>query len=471
MKNRHTAIKNLSIRLKMTIWASVVLALIALLSYGIFYTAGSIVLRNTVKSYLISTVEENVNKIRYTQSMNNTDANIYILYGGGLLEIDRDFLDVVNDVYAGLYDESGSLLYGENPIARYTAEHAFEQTYIWNTTVDGVRYNLYDRKLSVDLPDGSVLWIRGAVSERHSMDQLKEISRISLVLMPVVILLCVLSGYLLTGRLLAPIRDMEEAATRISRGDDLKERIPTRDNGDEINRLGRAFNGMLERLEESFEAERQFTSDASHELRTPTSVIMAQTEYILEKDRPAEEYKEAFEVVQRQGVRMRGLIEDMLDYTRLDRRPEDYPMAETDLTEIVRECSAQMALAAEKGIAITATADDGVKIRGNRMLLERMLTNLISNGIRYGKDNGHVNVSLSQTTDGTVLAVTDDGIGISASDREKIFQRFYRGDTSRSTAGTGLGLSMVRKIAEMHGATVAVESEPGQGSTFKIIFH
>lgn len=454
----------------MTLWASLVLVLIASLAFGVVYLAGGLVLRNTLKGYLMSAVEQNTNKINWGTAQEDTEANIYIAYGDGYLEIDRDFLDVINDVYAALYTSGGEMLYGEDPVARHTQDRGFTQTELWEITVDGIRYDMYDRRLPQELPDGQSLWIRGCVSEAGVRAQLRETARISLILMPVVIALCVLSGYLLTGRMLAPVRDMEKSAAAISRGDDLKARIPV-SGSDEIGRLGTVFNGMLGRLEASFEAERQFTSDASHELRTPASVIMAQTEYTLEKDRSPGEYREALEVIQRQGRRMSALIGDMLDYSRLDRRPEDYPMTEVDLSAIAADCAEQMDMTADRGIGVSADVIPGVAVRGNQLLLERMITNLTGNAVRYGRDGGYVKVGVKRTEDGCpLLFVEDDGIGIGSEEQEKIFQRFYRSDASRSLPGTGLGLSMVKKIADMHGAGLSLDSEPGKGSTFFIKF-
>ena len=239
---------------------------------------------------------------------------------------------------------------------------------------------------------------------------------------------------------------------------------------DEVGKLATVFNRMLDRLQHSFDSERQFTSDASHELRTPTSVILAQTDYILEKDRPAEEYKEALEVVQKQGRKMNTLIADMLDYTRMDQGAERYPFETVDLSALTAETADQMALLGTRGIQLTSDVDDGVMVNGNALLLSRLLQNLISNAYRYGKDDGHIAVSLKQGPGDVQLAVSDDGIGIPTAEQIRIFDRFYRADSSRSTEGTGLGLSMVKRIAELHGATLELESEEGVGSTFRVFF-
>ncbi len=462
--------RNRSIRFKLTLWFSMVL--IAVVSVTLLSTlwASRMVLRGTIRDYLISTVEGNVGKIQYVTEKGDTNINAYITYGDGMLQIDLDFMDVINDVHTALYTSDGTMLYGENPLSKQTGELPFTVSHTWNMTYDNVRYDFYDRKLNISLPEGETLWIRGIVPETKSALQLREIIRLSLLLLPILIFLAVMSGYLVVDRQLAPLKKIQETAEEISRGDDLKKRIEAGRNNDEVGRLAKVFNKMLDRLERSFETERRFTSDASHELRTPTAVILAEADYTLEKERSAEEYIEAMEVVQKQGNRMKDLISDMLDYTRMEQSSERYPMETLDLSDLVRETAGQMALLKTNGITLREEIEDGIQISGNRMLISRMLQNLISNAYRYGKENGHIDVSLKKDGEQIVLSVSDDGIGIAEEEQEKIFDRFYRSDTSRSIQGTGLGLSMVKKIAELHGAKIGLESKIDQGSTFRIIF-
>ncbi len=461
--------KNRSIRFKLTLWFSLVLIAVAGVTLLAVLGTSQMVLRGTIRNYLIGTVEENVDNIQFVTAKREVGEFSYIPYGGGWLEIDPDFMEVVNDVHTALYTADGTMLYGENPLARQTTPLPFNESHTWHMQVQNVRYDLYDRRLNLALPGGT-LWIRGIVPETNGDAQFAEIARLSLILLPILILFSVLSGYLLADRLLSPIRKIEKTAERIAKGDDLKQRIEVGRNNDEVGRLARVFNQMLDRLERSFAAERQFTSDASHELRTPTSVILAQSEYILEKERSPQEYREAMEVVQKQGRRMRVLISDMLDYTRMEQGTERYVMESLDLSRIVSETATQMAMIETNGISLTAQIERGLTVRGSELLLSRLLQNLIGNAYRYGTENGQITVTLKSEAAGVVLAVTDDGIGIAAEEQVKIFDRFYRSDASRSVPGTGLGLSMVKRITELHGAQIEVQSEIGKGSTFRIIF-
>ncbi|MCD7918018.1 MAG: HAMP domain-containing histidine kinase [Clostridiales bacterium] len=165
---------------------------------------------------------------------------------------------------------------------------------------------------------------------------------------------------------------------------------------------------------------------------------------------------------------MSRLINDMLDFARLELHTERYQKESVDLTELVSSTCEDLALIQEKGITLTWEADSAVTVWGNRELLSRLLVNLVSNAYRYGTEDGHIWVTLRNGEDALTLSVADDGIGIAQEEQEKIFDRFYQTDASRSGAGSGLGLSMVAQIAQFHGGAVTVESAPGQGSTFTL---
>lgn len=461
--------KHKSIRFKLTLWFCLILITVTGAAFFTVLYIGHTVLQNTVRDYLISTVEENTDKIRYSADADANSGEISFPRGKGFLIIDVDFLQAVNEVRAALYEEDGTLIYGENPLLRQTGNLSFTQSRLWHIKVNGERYHLYDRKLNLT-GEEEPLWIRGIVSEQESSAQLDRISRASLLWLPFLILFAGLIGYLLVDRMLSPLRRIEAAAEEISEGTDLKRRIEPGKNRDEVWRLSSAFNRMLDRLERAFERERRFTSDASHELRTPTAVLLAQSEYVLEKERTPAEYTEAFEVVQKQSRRMDALITDMLDCTRIDQGELRYAFSAADLSEITRETAEPMRRLRDKSITLETEIEDGIVLHGNAALLTRLLQNLLDNAYRYGKEKGTVRVTLKREKEAAVLSVSDDGAGIPAKDLPNIFDRFYRGDASRSAPGTGLGLSMVKSIADLHGAEIRVESEPGKGSTFRIIF-
>ena len=167
--------------------------------------------------------------------------------------------------------------------------------------------------------------------------------------MPLLMLLAVFGGYLIAGRFLAPVKQITQTAAQIGQGSDLKRRIGLTDGKeDELHELANTFDAMFERLETSFETERQFTSDASHELRTPMSVILAECEYTLEQTRTPAEYEDAMQVIYRQGKKMSRLIEDMLMFTRMERRADAFSMQRLDFSELVESVCEDMRYVSEK---------------------------------------------------------------------------------------------------------------------------
>ena len=227
---------------------------------------------------------------------------------------------------------------------------------------------------------------------------------------------------------------------------------------------------MLDRLETSFEMEKRFASDASHELRTPVSVSLAQAELSLEKERQPEEYIDSLEVIKRQGKRMNQLIGNMLSYTRLEQRIDNYPFEKLDFSVLVSDLCSDMTPLRINDISLEYSVEPGIMINGNAELLARMLQNLLENAYKYGRQSGNTKVTLSLKGNNIKLLVEDDGIGIAEDRLEQIFDRFFRVSNKSSITGSGLGLSIVKKIVDMHGGNIDVSSKEGLGTTFTITF-
>lgn len=464
--------KHLSLRLKITLWFSAALSLVVLFTYIIILSVSNQILQKTIRDNLIETVENNFNEIKFYSDPDDVDfskdASRFLAFESGYLEVNDDFLDEVNEVYSALYNSDAALLYGENPVSRATSDLKFIDSQLQKIKADGVTYYVFDRKLTTKGLDG--LWMRGVVSEEQGSTQMTMIVRLSLIILPLLVLISIIGGYVIVKRMLRPIQEISETARQIGKENDLKKRIRLDRGKDELHQLADTFNDMFDKLEKAFEAERQFISDASHELRTPMSVITAQAEYSLEKPRSREEYEDAMRVIQRQSKKMSKLISDMLDFTRLEVGANRYTMESVDMTELVASVSSDMSLIRENGITLQYDVEKQISFTGNRELLSRLLMNLISNAYRYGKPDGHIHVCLKTENDKIILSVADDGIGIAADEQVKIFKRFYQADHSHSGAGIGLGLSMANEIAHFHGGEIFVHSEPGCGSTFTVVF-
>ena len=336
--------------------------------------------------------------------------------------------------------------------------------------VDGEKYYVYCVKLEPEEMKGLVL--QGFVNENAAETILSRMVELSLLVVPILVLVAIIGGYFLAGTFLRPIREMTITAESINDGVDLSRRIELSKGRDDLHQLAYSFNRMMDRLEQAFEGEKQFTSDVSHELRTPVSTILAQTELTLERDRTPEEYKEDLKLIQRQGEYMKHLVNGMLQYSRLERMETLPEEEEIDFSQLVEMVSEEQMLNSRKGIALSCQTEPDIKIRGNMEMLIRLLTNLISNAYRYGRENGNILVKLYKENGKICLSVKDDGIGMEKSEISRIFHRFYQADAARSSHNysLGLGLSMVAEIVRLHHAEIEVVSEKEKGSEFLIFF-
>lgn len=459
-----------SLQRRLTLWFSVALILMALIAFVTVFIVSHSVLQKLLRDELIHTVEDNLDEVEFYRSVAQMDldgdTDHFIRYGVGFLEIDDDYLDQVNGIFTALYHENGELLYGENPISELSLP--LENGVCRTVRSGGEMYYVFDRQLEQSpIRD---LWLRGIVAESQGDAPLRSIVHICLWTLGAFALIAITGGVWMARRALRPIREMSVTAAQISGGDDLKKRMPVNPSGDELAQLATAFNGMMQRLDEAFEAEKQFSSDASHELRTPMAVIMAQCDEALESEKTADEYRDAIQVIRRQGRRMNRMITGMLELVRMERRTDLYPKAPLDFSELVQSVCEDMALIREKNIDLACDVEPGITMAGDRTLLTRLLSNLIGNAYRYGVENGHIQVTLRKSGEFVELTVADDGIGIPPALQEKIFHRLYQGAADRSGDGVGLGLSMARQIARMYSGDLTVQSEPGKGSAFTARF-
>ena len=464
----------LSIRLRIILWFLLSVFLVLSLTATLVFFISDSVMRRTTRNYFISAVEENTDKLKFLSpaeadiaKMMDTD-DIFIHYKDGYLQIDDDFLMSLNDMEFGLYAADGSLLYGKNSIIRETYQIKLSASHVFTFDTISGRYLIYDRRLSGK--NFSELWIRGIAPLKETTSQLIDIAIYLAAFLPFLIIIILLCGYFAAKGIIRPIKKIEETTTSITDGNNLSLRIADTGGRDELAALSGNFNKMLNRLETSFEMEKRFASDASHELRTPVSVILAQAEFSLEKERQPEEYIDSLEVIKRQGKRMNQLIGNMLSYTRLEQRIDNYPFEKLDFSVLVSDLCSDMTPLRINDISLEYSVEPGIMINGNAELLARMLQNLLENAYKYGRQSGNTKVTLSLKGNNIKLLVEDDGIGIAEDRLEQIFDRFFRVSNKSSITGSGLGLSIVKKIVDMHGGNIDVSSREGLGTTFSIIF-
>jgi two-component system OmpR family sensor kinase len=302
---------------------------------------------------------------------------------------------------------------------------------------------------------------------------------------PVALLLGSYGGLLLANQALRPVDRITRAAEQISTGD-LTERVPMSAKMDEIGRLVATFNQMISRLQAAFERQKQFTSDASHEMRTPLAVMRGDIEIALRRERSADEYKRVLTSNLEEIVRLSRLVEDLLMLARADYGQVELRHEAVDLNKLCQQMVEYISpLAQQKGQDIlyyhingkaleTATVDSGeIMISGDMQRIKQLLLNLLDNAIKYTDFGGKVSLELKTEGKCAVIRIADTGRGIPPEDLPHIFERFFRKSkttSDRSATGFGLGLSIVKWIVDSHSGKITAQSEVGRGTTFTVKF-
>jgi two-component system OmpR family sensor kinase len=278
-----------------------------------------------------------------------------------------------------------------------------------------------------------------------------------------------LGGGWLSARAIRPISSMTATAQSIS-AQNLTQRIDLQDTATELGQLAVVLNGTFDRLQAAFEQQSRFTADASHELRTPLAVILAHTELALSRLRSPEEYRTALQTCQRASSRMKSLIEGLLMLARFDSKRAVLETTEFELAHVVFECVELLQPLAEARRIQIGTELEPTRIRADRSRISQVITNLLTNAIRYNHDDGSVKITIVQEHGEISLRVSDTGLGIPADELPHIFERFYRVDKARTRTegGSGLGLSICKTIVEAHGGVIHVSSEPQLGTLVEV---
>jgi len=288
-------------------------------------------------------------------------------------------------------------------------------------------------------------------------------------LVPFIVIITGAAGWLLAGRTLAPVTSVAHAARRIT-GSTLSVQIPTRGSGDELDDLIEAFNKMTERLKHSFEQVRQFSTDVSHELRTPLTGIRGQLEVALFTAETPEQFREAMMNALQDVEKLSNMVRALLLLSQAETGQLALQMAVIDLAPVVKSILEQYQVAAEdEQVALNCAAVQSCYVKADKTQMERMVSNLVSNAIKYTPAGGRVDVGLDGDEGQARLWVQDTGIGIPPEDLPYIFDRFYRVKGSRAKKeGLGLGLSFVGWIVKAHDGRIEVDSTPGKGTRFTV---
>lgn len=282
-----------------------------------------------------------------------------------------------------------------------------------------------------------------------------------------VVVIGLAGGWWLTGRAIRPVSEISGAAKKISDGD-LSHRINVSEPDSELGQLAGVLNQTFDRLEKSFDQQVRFTADASHELRTPISVILTQVQLALSRERSGEDYRQTLETCERAAERMRILVNSLLELARVDSGDFELIREECDLGRVAREAMEFVEPLAKQKEVVLKHSIEPIKINGDALKLSQVFINLLTNAIQHNNSGVEICVSVKNENGRAIVRVADNGIGIAASALPYLFDRFYRVDQSRSRAkgDSGLGLSICKVIVEAHGGTIRAKSENASGAEF-----
>ncbi len=441
--------KRFTVRVRVMLWFTLMMAVILAIAVVFVSIMAKDASGGNAERQLIDAVSYNVDELDYDN---------------GLLDVDE--FDVYRaGVFIEVYDANGKLLAGAKVIS-FVGDDEFVPALVRRVNVDGEQYLVLDQ--FAESPEGGV-WFRGVTSAENGNDVVRVLAKLLIILLPVLIGLTLLGGWFIAGRAMRPVRRITEAANAISGGDDLSARINLPHGRDEIHRLADTFDRMFERLERSFQAEKQFASDASHELRTPTSVILAECELAQRTAKTTQDYEESLAVIKRQADSMTEIISRLMRSARLAQGTEALCLQMQDVSALVSACCEDAAIACVDTCISTDIAQD-VVAKVDASLFTSLVRNLLDNAVKYGGEQ--ITVSLHSVQSGELeLCVRDNGAGIAKDDLDKIWQRFWRADDARTQGeGSGLGLYLVRQMAQTLGGTVTCESAPDVGTAFTFTF-
>lgn len=452
-----------SIRSKLTLWYTFLLAVVMIASSSLIYVSFVGILRSETDSNL----SEMATNFVVAANAEQGDEDVAPVPSESI----RETLDAFrfHDYQFFIAEPDGTPV-GKTIDFDYTAgaTGSSEGSFIDLETRDD-RLRVYRRQTQILGRDFQIIVFHSLSDQLVLEDRLRYSL---LIVLPIGLLLAGLGGFVVARRSFRPIKEMSDHAALIT-SQNLHERLPVANSRDELGSLAIAFNRLLDRLDRAFEQQRRFMADASHELRTPLAIVRGESEVAISRDtRTADEYRESLAIVHDESRRLTSIVEDLFTLARADAGNFTANFSELYLDELAAECVHSIRTLAEKRrININYTGEETLAL-GDDNLLRRLVMNLLDNAVKYNVPGGRIRVEVKDRR----VSVTNTGPEILASHSEEIFDRFFRGDAARtrtdgsSTSGAGLGLSIARWIAEVHGATLVLTSSHDGENIFTLAF-
>jgi heavy metal sensor kinase len=334
-------------------------------------------------------------------------------------------------------------------------------------TLRDADYRIYAKL--IERKKGQSFHLIVVTSLERMYESLSELRIALLLMIPFSLICAAMAGWYMARRALRPVRDLTSTAAEIS-SSSLDKRVPLGTSHDELSLLAQTFNDMIARLDATFKSQQQFIADASHDLRTPLTVLQMELELLLLSGTHEERTRIALEKSLIEIDRLTRLATDLLFLARADARQLALERSVFRIDELMLECVGQLkALAEPLGITFLFDMDEPVEISADEGLLRRLLINLLDNALKFSPQDSLISITLSVAENHVAIAIADQGPGIPDVDISRIFNRFHRMESSRTSAGSGLGLAIAKAIADEHGGTIEVDSKPGSGSTFTLV--
>ncbi|MFN3134538.1 MAG: ATP-binding protein [Candidatus Kryptonium sp.] len=384
-----------------------------------------------------------------------------IIYEHSLLSSKKQFIQIKDkdgkEIYRSL--SLGSL---DLPLDSVSAEEG-------EISLITCKFNLHKIRLAV--LKSKYLTIGVAYPLEEINHALSNLFRILILLAPLALLVSIVGGVFLAGRSLKPVDHIVRIANEITVGN-LDRRIPEPKSNDEIARLIKTLNNMIERLDKSFKQMKQFSADVSHELKTPLTIIRGEIELAISGKKKSSELRKTLINILDEVVRLSNMVENLLMLFKSDTGQVNLNFKEVNIAKLIKDLLEDVdILAEEKGVKVEAEQLDEAIVLGDEIRLKQLFLNLLDNAIKYNKSGGRVTISIVRENNFVNVSIVDTGIGIPEDEISLIFERFYRVDKARTrdSGGAGLGLSIAKSIVESHNGRIEVESELGKGSKFSVI--
>ena len=464
------------IRLQVVCWYTAVFTLVLLLAGAAFYHYVENALENSVDTSLQIQAHQIATEIvAGHDTLTIHDATGALSGLSGSQPVDGSFT-VQQDTFMRLLNAQGQVV-RETPdsrMLRIPPQSIIQplQGHPWQGTIRttaGQEVQFYSQAFTVQGEPILVLQVGQSLEALHTL--LHQLVVLLLIVGTLALLVCAISSFVLTRRAFTPVQHLMQTARRIKAGD-LRQRVPVPAAQDEIRALAVTLNDMLDTLDQTMTRQRRFVADASHELRTPVAVIRNKTSIALLQPQKRQEYIAVLHEINAEAERLGHLISDLLALARGDEGHAPFEREAVRLDVLVEATAASLQPLAEgRAVQLTAHAEQPVTLIGDEARLIQVVMNLLENALRYTDAGGQVSLTVQPGLDQVQVIVQDTGIGIEPEHLPHLFERFYQVDPARNSTergSHGLGLSIVAWIVQVHGGTIAVTSQPGQGSCFTV---